>query len=62
MPQVSTNLSHPSRAATLGELRTLTAHLPDSTPLMIEDAGDQFPPPPLYFDTGECALVFLAPL
>ena len=57
---LSTSIFHPSQPKTLGELRALTADLPDSTPLCIQDAHDEFPAPACYLESDGC-VVFTAP-
>lgn len=45
---ISTSPFHPSQPETLGELRALTAHLPDSTRLTIDDSYGDYPAPACY--------------
>lgn len=60
---ISTNLSRPDHPETLGELRKLTAHLPDSTPLHIECMDSSYPSPAAYLDTtDQPMLIFMEPL
>ena len=64
---ISTHLTHPSRPKTLGELRQLTAHLPDATPLMNEDGlayGETSPEPAIWLSVEDESpvLVFSEPL
>jgi len=57
-----TNLNRPSTPRTLGELRQLTEHLPDATPLGIEDMDADFPAPAVYVDTtDQPLLIFMEP-
>jgi len=54
---ISTNFTRPSVPRTLGELRRMTEHLPDDTPLAIEGLSD-FPAPGAYVEE-DGTLVFV---
>lgn len=50
---LSTTLLHPSTAPTMGDLRQLTACLPDDIPLAIEGFDSDFNPPGLFLECSE---------